>query len=59
MQLKPSHGACCVVIVSFSAWENDRGEVKPRIIKLYEFTKSVIDIVDQLNDYYTARLKFY
>ena len=35
----------------------DDGKEKPQIIKFYDFTKGGTDIVDQLNDYYTTRLK--
>ena len=37
----------------------DDGKGKPPKIKFYDFTKGGMDIVDQLNDYYTTRSKFY
>ena len=36
----------------------DDGKEKPWIIKFYLFAKVGIDIVDQLNDYYTIRSKY-
>ena len=33
------------------------GKEKPQIIKFYDFTKGGTGIVDQLNDYHTARSK--
>ena len=33
----------------------DDKKSKPTVIKLYDLTKGRTDIVDQLNDYYTAR----
>ena len=35
----------------------DDGKEKPQIIKFYDFTKGRMNIVDQLNDYYTSRTK--
>ena len=35
----------------------DDGKEKPQIIKLYDFIKPGMDIVDQLDDYYTTRSK--
>ena len=36
----------------------DDGKEKSQVIKLYDFTNGVTDIVDQLNDYYTIQAKY-
>ena len=36
----------------------DDGKEKPQIITFYDFAKGEMDIIDQLNDYYTTRSKF-
>ena len=38
---------------------SDDGKEKPQIITFYSFKKREMDIVDQLNDYYTTRSKSY
>ena len=56
-----SKGKKNVVVLSTSRPLHDKtiddDKEKPQIIQFYDFTKGGMDIVDQLNDYYTTRSK--